>query len=219
MSGHIARRVKLGLALYGAMIGLAVAIAWWREDSLWEQPAVWPAGLPHWLVANEASAMALSVTGGALLAVATILSTRVLVRRTAWARALRAEFRASLEGASDRDIILLALASGVAEELLFRGALQPALGVVLTSILFGAVHFVPTRRLAPWSVWAGVMGLLLGLLYDHAGSIAGCVLAHVAINAVNLRMIVRHDPSLDDATSPHAPPALVGRKRVRRSDA
>jgi membrane protease YdiL (CAAX protease family) len=62
------------------------------------------------------------------------------------------------------------------------------------------------------------MGLLLGLLYEHTGSIAGCVLAHVAINAINLRAIVRYDPTLDDPASPHPPPSLVGRKRLRADD-
>ncbi|GAB4216090.1 MAG: hypothetical protein OHK0013_42210 [Sandaracinaceae bacterium] len=218
MSGQLARRVRLGLVLYGAMIALAIAIAWWREDSLWLRPAALSADRPHGLVSGQTSAVALSLVGGALLAATTTLGTRWLVRRTAWARALRAEFRAALEGASNGDILLLALASGVAEELLFRGALQPALGLLGTSLLFGAVHFVPTRNLAPWSAWAAAMGLLLGLLYERTGSIAGCVLAHVAINAINLRAILRYEPSLDDPTSPHAPPSLVGKRRLRARD-
>lgn len=214
MRGQLARRVRLGVVLYGAMILLALAIAWWREDSLLFQPVVLPAGLPSWFVASPLSVTGLSVAGGLLLAGLTVASTEWLVRRAAWARALRAEFRSALEGASGRDVLVLALASGTAEELLFRGALQPALGLVVTSLLFGAVHFVPSRRLLPWTAWAAVMGLLLGLLYEHTGSIAGCVLAHVAINAINLGRIVRFDPTLDE-DGPHAPPSLVDRRRTR----
>ena len=36
--------------------------------------------------------------------------------------------------------VLLSLAAGVGEELVFRGALQPRLGIVATSVLFAAVH-------------------------------------------------------------------------------
>ncbi len=203
------------MALYAAMIAVAIAIAVWRRDPLVVRPvssvpSLWAAPVPPELVQ-----LAASLVLGALLAWLTVASTQLLVRRVGWARALRAEFRAALEGARDRDLVLLAVASGTAEELLFRGAVQPVLGLALTSLLFGAVHFVPSRALLPWTAWAGVMGLLLGLIYDTTGSIVGCVLAHVAINAINLRRIVRFDPSLDDEPGPHAPPAIVSRKRTR----
>jgi membrane protease YdiL (CAAX protease family) len=214
MRGPLARRVRLGVVLYGAMVVLALVIAWWREDSLLFQPAVLPPGLPSWLVASPLTVTLISVVGGVALAGLTVASTEWLVRRTAWARALRAEFRSALEGATPPEIAVLALASGTAEELLFRGALQPALGLAWTSLLFGAVHFVPSRRLLPWTAWAGVMGVLLGLLYERTGSIAGCVVAHVAINAINLGRIVRFDPTLDE-DHPLAPPSLVDRRRTR----
>jgi membrane protease YdiL (CAAX protease family) len=37
-------------------------------------------------------------------------------------------------------ILTLALAAGICEEILFRGALQPRFGIVLTSLLFSSVH-------------------------------------------------------------------------------
>jgi membrane protease YdiL (CAAX protease family) len=37
-------------------------------------------------------------------------------------------------------ILTLALAAGVCEEVLFRGALQPRFGIILTSLLFSSVH-------------------------------------------------------------------------------
>jgi len=215
MKGQLTRRLGLGMALYAAMVAGAVAIAAFRGDGLLTRPSsylpsLWAAPVPPLLVQLGASVLL-----GTLLAWLTVASTQLLVRRVGWARALRAEFRAALEGATDRDVVLLALASGTAEELLFRGAVQPMLGLTLTSLLFGAVHFVPSRALLPWTAWAGVMGLLLGLIYETTGSILGCVLAHVAINAINLRRIVRFDPSLDDDPDPHAPPSIVSRKRTR----
>ncbi|MBX7191353.1 MAG: CPBP family intramembrane metalloprotease [Sandaracinaceae bacterium] len=214
MRGQLARRLRLGLALYVAMIALAVTIAWWRDDSLLVQPVDAPAWMPAALATSAFAPQLGSAALGVLLATVTLASTELLVRRTQWARALRAEFRAALEGARSGDLVALAVASGSAEELLFRGALQPWLGLWVTSLLFGAVHFVPSRALLPWTIWAGVMGLLLGLVYQHTGSIAGPVIAHIGINAINLHRIARFDPSLDE-DDPHAPPSLVPRKRTR----
>jgi membrane protease YdiL (CAAX protease family) len=212
--GQLARRLRLGLLLYVAMIALAVMIAWWRDDSLLVRPVAPPSWMPSALVGSGVSSHLFSLALGLVLAIATIASTELLVRRTRWAQALRAEFRAALEGASSGDLVALAIASGSAEELLFRGAIQPALGLWLTSLLFGAVHFVPSRALLPWTLWAAVMGVLLGLVHEHTGSIAGAVIAHVLINAVNLHRIARFDPTLDES-DPHAPPSLVPRKRTR----
>lgn len=214
MRGQLARRLHLGLLLYLAMVALAVGIAWLRDDSLLVRPVEPPAWMPTSLVDSGWSHVALSSALGLFIAVATIGSTEILLRRVSWARALRAEFRAALEGASSGDLVMLALASGSAEELLFRGALQPWLGLWITSLIFGAVHFVPNKALLPWTIWAGVMGVLLGLVHEHTGSIAGPVIAHVLINAVNLHRVARFDPALDEG-DPLAPPSLVPRKRTR----
>lgn len=214
--GQLARRLHLGLLLYLAMIALAVGIAWVRGDSLLVRPVDPPSWMPAPLAATGWSHVMLSSAMGLVIAGVTIASTELLLRRALWARALRTEFRAALEGASSGDLVMLALASGCAEELLFRGALQPWLGLWITSLLFGAVHFVPNKALLPWTFWAGVMGVLLGLVHEHTGSIAGPVIAHVLINAVNLHRVARFDPTLDEG-DPHAPPSLVPRKRTRSS--
>jgi membrane protease YdiL (CAAX protease family) len=214
MRGQLARRLHLGLLLYLAMVALAVGIAWLRDDSLLVRPVETPTWMPEALAATGLSHALFSSALGLAIAIVTIASTELLLRRASWARALRGEFRAALEGASSGDLVMLALASGCAEELLFRGALQPWLGLWITSLIFGAVHFVPNKALLPWAIWAGVMGVLLGLVHEHTGSIAGPVIAHVLINAVNLHRVARFDPALDEG-DPHAPPSLVPRKRTR----
>ncbi len=81
----------------------------------------------------------------------------------------------------------LALAAGVGEELLFRGVLQEEIssrvlggqssGLVLSSIIFGALHAVtPT-----YAVLAGVAGLYFGALYNLSGH---CVLVPVVAHAL-----------------------------------
>jgi membrane protease YdiL (CAAX protease family) len=87
------------------------------------------------------------------------------------------------------ECIALALVSGVAEEAFFRGALQPRVGWVAASLIFGVVHFVPRRELLPWTVFAIAAGFLLGGLFEATGNLVAPVVAHVAINAVNLWLL------------------------------
>ena len=50
--------------------------------------------------------------------------------------------------------IYLAALSGFGEELAFRGALWPHLGVVGGAVIFGVIHTVPVRALAFYPVFA-----------------------------------------------------------------
>ena len=43
---------------------------------------------------------------------------------------------------------VLALASGIGEEALFRGALQPVVGLWLATLLFALAHFVPGAKIS-----------------------------------------------------------------------
>ena len=57
---------------------------------------------------------------------------------------------------------ILALASGIGEEILFRGALQPVFGIVTTSLLFAIVHV--QYGLTPVTAAVFIIGLILGIL-------------------------------------------------------
>jgi hypothetical protein len=87
------------------------------------------------------------------------------------------------------ECVVLALASGIAEEAFFRGALQPHVGLVAASVIFGAVHFVPRREFLPWTAFAIAAGFLLGWLFEHSGNLVAPVVAHATINAVNLWLL------------------------------
>jgi membrane protease YdiL (CAAX protease family) len=85
-----------------------------------------------------------------------------------------------------RGAVLLALLSGTAEELLFRGALWPHLGLFGTSLLFGVVHVIPRRALLGYPLFAVGAGLLLGLLRGWTGNVIPPMIAHVVVNGANL---------------------------------
>jgi len=85
----------------------------------------------------------------------------------------------------------LALFSSVSEEMFFRGALQPEVGLVVASILFGLAHFIPRREFLFWTLFSGLAGALLGALYIGTGNLLAPMLAHFVVNALNLPYIVK----------------------------
>jgi len=180
------RITTLAVVVY---VPLAVgALAWaWLGGSRF----AWTLDTPWWS-ARYPERLALSLGLGLLLAVVVVGVTPILVERTRWARALHAELAEIISPLSSAEITWLALASGVAEELFFRGAMQPAWGLLITSLIFGAVHVGPKPLFLAWTTWAFVMGLLLGLIFELTGVLWGPVLAHVWINQRNMAFIRRH---------------------------
>jgi membrane protease YdiL (CAAX protease family) len=86
-------------------------------------------------------------------------------------------------------LLLLALLSGVAEEVFFRGFLQSLLAlslgawaVLLQALLFALLHPAPRKAFA-YTLYTGGAGLLLGLAYLLTGSLIPGILAHVLHNA------------------------------------
>jgi len=75
------------------------------------------------------------------------------------------------------DIVLIALSSGFCEEVFFRGVMQPQIGIVPTSVLFGMVH-CPSPRYLTYGLWATAAGLFLGYLRDYTGSVWAPIFAH-----------------------------------------
>ena len=183
-----AARITAATLVYGALATAAVGWAIARGNlDLYHHPA-------PWLHASGTLAIALGLGAGALVGVLVVAATRVAVRRTAWARELHVEFRQIFGPLSTRDVLVFAALSSVAEELFFRGALQPSIGIVLSSLVFGLLHVGPSRRFAPWTAMAIAMGFVLGVLFQATGNLLAPVVAHLVINALNLRYISDFDP-------------------------
>jgi uncharacterized protein len=147
-----------------------------------------------WLPLSGAEAHAFSLVLGVAFAAAIVVGTRVLVENAGWAKKLHRDLKPMTVGLDAPGILVIALLSGVAEELVFRGLLQPWLGVVPQALLFGVVHAQlsgPSRWV--WVTWASVVGLALGVMFALTGSLLGPVLAHALINALNLMYLQSHD--------------------------
>ncbi|MHC5039675.1 MAG: lysostaphin resistance A-like protein [Planctomycetota bacterium] len=122
------------------------------------------------------------------------LGSAVLSRVSRHSRGLEREFRTLLGPLSSMEVLILAALSGLVEEVVFRAAVQPKLGLVLTSLLFGALHVGPGRVYLLWTVFAVGMGFLLGGLFEMTGGLAAPVCLHFTVNAINLTRIVRLPP-------------------------
>ena len=105
------------------------------------------------------------------------------------ARDLEAKLAQALGSLSGSEAFALALLSGFAEELFFRGAVQGTLGVVGATILFGLLHSGPGKELRLWTLFALLAGGVLGLLMVWRGNLLGPVAGHFLVNAVNLRRL------------------------------
>jgi membrane protease YdiL (CAAX protease family) len=63
--------------------------------------------------------------------------------------------------------VLTSISAGVGEEVLFRGALQPRLGIVLTALLFGALH---VQYQLPGMIVIVLIGIGLGLVKERTST-------------------------------------------------
>lgn len=89
--------------------------------------------------------------------------------------------------------VWLALLSSVAEELLFRGALQPFLGIWVTSALFGLLHLDAEGGVCAWTVWAVLAGVILGAVVSVTGSLWPAIVIHFVVNFIGIRGLSKID--------------------------
>jgi membrane protease YdiL (CAAX protease family) len=94
--------------------------------------------------------------------------------------------RLNLRGAA-----ALAIASGVGEEVLFRGFVQEHLGLVAASVLFGLMHY--SSRMKWYVPITIVIGLFLGGLTILSGSLLPAIVIHVSNNFIAFRMARKHN--------------------------
>jgi membrane protease YdiL (CAAX protease family) len=137
--------------------------------------------------------VALDLAVGILLGLA-IAAASEAPARTAAMRFLSERLRELLLGLKPGQALLLALSSGIGEELLFRGImfseLEPRIGtgwtLAATTRLFAAAHTGRDRRFLVWTAISLLVGLLLGGLRIATGSLLAPIALHVTVNAVNL---------------------------------
>ncbi|MGE0640690.1 MAG: lysostaphin resistance A-like protein [Thermoanaerobaculia bacterium] len=89
------------------------------------------------------------------------------------------------------EAVALALVSGLAEELFFRGALQHTIGLFPAALVFALLHSGPGKAFRVWGLFALAAGLAFGILVAWRGALGGAIVAHVLVNGVNLLRLAK----------------------------
>jgi len=110
-------------------------------------------------------------------------------RQFALARELEARLASVLGPLTLSEAVGLALLSGFAEELFFRGAVQATLGWAAATLLFALLHSGPGRAFRLWSLFALLAGGIFGGLMAWRDNLLGPMVGHFLVNAVNLRRL------------------------------
>jgi membrane protease YdiL (CAAX protease family) len=175
-------RPGLVLVLYFGLASAGIAWSTARGDT-----SVWRvAGAEHPQVLA-------GVVAGVFLGLGFVFASRYATHRFEWGRALHRELRALLGPLHGLEILILAVASALGEEIFFRGALLPAAGLWLSSAIFALLHIGPKLRFLPWTVSSFVAGMVFGQLFLWTGDLGGPVVAHFTVNALNLRYLSTTD--------------------------
>lgn len=86
------------------------------------------------------------------------------------------------------EVMFIAVCAGFGEELLFRGVIQPLLGIAITSVLFVAIHGYLNPKDWRVSVYGLFMSLVIvgfGLATDFFG-IWSAIIAHTLVDIILL---------------------------------
>jgi membrane protease YdiL (CAAX protease family) len=135
--------------------------------------------------------LAQGVGAGLLLATTLPLVTAPWARRVLVLRGLKRAWDALESGLGPglriREVLVLAVCSGISEEIFFRGVLLHEVGIVVSSVLFGLLHPLGIA----YVLWATAAGAGFGALYLATGSLVAPALAHGTYNLIALGYLRR----------------------------
>ena len=141
-----------------------------------------------------------SLAGMCIAVVAHLMIASPLLREvnTSYARML-GRFQLSFS-----EVLLISLSAGVGVEILFRGAIQPFLGVAVTSVLFVAVHgYLNPKdwRLSVYGVFMTIGIAWLGYLAETQGLLSA-IIGHTIIDVYLLIYLQRSAKTISVTDNP-----------------
>ncbi len=97
------------------------------------------------------------------------------------------------------NILYVSICAGIGEEILFRGAIQPLIGIIFTAIIFVGLHGYLNPKDARISVYGFFMVFIMiaiGLMCDHIG-ILSTIIAHTVIDIYLLLVLTKTGQELN----------------------
>lgn len=177
-AARLSRRTVLRLSAASLVLLLALS---WMVVAARGQPIATLFHSRHHPAAQLATGLVLAVAGAAV-----VMHVVRRAQRLARLREIVREVMAAV-APTRLDMLFVSLVAGVGEELFFRGALQPLVGLVPAAAIFALLHTGIPRRagVAAFATYVFVMGLGLGALFQWSGLLAAMT-AHAAFDFVLL---------------------------------
>ena len=140
---------------------------------------------------------------GCLLLAVNALTLHIGSRYFAWCRRIKYlmehDVAPLFRGFSVSGALLLAVMSGISEEVFFRGVLQAQIGLVGASTVFGLAHIWRKDTLI-YGVYAAFIGVVLGSVYMLTHNLWTPIVAHVVNNFVAILYCGRASQCVDEHT-------------------
>jgi membrane protease YdiL (CAAX protease family) len=166
--------LAIGIAAVGPLVRRNL-----RETA--ERLGLWPLRLPWWVI-GLAVGVVLVPVGGFVVDLLNHLATASCVAQTT-----QAEQSIVGVGRTGLEQVGIALAAGVCEELLFRGALQPRVGILISSVVWASYHlqYMCNGVPSPANLYLVLLGLVFGALRKWGG-LWPAILAHGVYDGIIL---------------------------------
>lgn len=169
------------LATYGILLGIvmiAVAVIW--------RLVLGDGSLARWFPAQT---WALDLALGAFIGLFFSVAAWSVFKHVPSFRDIKTLIIRSIDmqTLSPRHAVMFGLIAGIPEEILFRGAIQPVLGWLLTALLFGALHGVTPA----YFVYATFASVLLSGLAIWRDGLWAPIAAHTVIDISMFLLLMR----------------------------
>jgi membrane protease YdiL (CAAX protease family) len=76
------------------------------------------------------------------------------------------------------------------EEVLFRGLAVPRVGIILSAVIFGLLHYSYDSTYGVEIIAAAIFGLIAGYFYKKTGSLYPSIVAHMMVNIFTILAIL-----------------------------
>ena len=181
------RQAVLAMTLWAEIIVLIIAVIWILFAKIDLRPVL--IFNVQALIMGALAALLVTLLNLAIMHLANIYGEKVYLLKS-MKDLLNKQMLPLIGHLSFSDSILVAVVSGLCEELFFRGVLQSQCGIISSACAFGLAH-LPRIYYFPYALWATYVGLLMSFLMLKTGSLYSPMIAHALINFASINVLRR----------------------------